>query len=112
MINLDIGFSEKNASCGLLFGGGNPSNVRFHEAKCGIVSAIAKSAGAVNLVIEAPLFVTLDKAGNPQVGVSKKAQNPTTIGSANDANLQALMLYLRSTDLKTSDPLLLVSAGR
>jgi hypothetical protein len=63
-IFLDIGFSGKARTCGLLVGDGVPRCLKFADAKSEIKSAIANSP-VVNLVIEAPLSVCFDPQGNP-----------------------------------------------
>jgi len=62
---LDIGFSKKSASCGLMVNDDDPLNLCFSEAVASICSYIAASSRTVNLLIEAPLSVTFDIAGNP-----------------------------------------------
>jgi hypothetical protein len=61
---LDIGFSEKARSCGLIIGDGTPRCLTFSEAKSAIKSEISKFP-QLNLVIEAPLSVCFDAYGNP-----------------------------------------------
>lgn len=63
-IVLDIGFSEKARSCGLLVGEGVPRCLKFAEAKSEIKSAIA-NLPTFNLVIEASLSVSFNAHGNP-----------------------------------------------
>jgi hypothetical protein len=63
-IFLDIGFSSKNRSCGLLAREGDPRCLTFAEAKAEVKMFVAKSAVS-NLVIEAPLSVCFDQSGNP-----------------------------------------------
>jgi hypothetical protein len=63
-IFLDIGFSSKDRSCGLLVGGGSPECVTFADAKVKIIQETTK-ATALNLVIEAPLSVCFNRFGNP-----------------------------------------------
>jgi hypothetical protein len=63
---LDIGFSRDARSCGVLEGDGNPQSVQFGEAKKRIVSLAKAARGPVNLVIEAPLSVCFNAAGNPK----------------------------------------------
>jgi hypothetical protein len=64
-IFLDIGFSEKQKTCGLCIGDGDPVNLRFDEMKISVAEAIKGSNGPVNLVIEAPLSVAFTTTGNP-----------------------------------------------
>jgi hypothetical protein len=63
-IFLDIGFSSRNRTCGLLVGGENPRCLRFAEAEAQIKQAAAKFI-TVNLVVEAPLSVCFNASGNP-----------------------------------------------
>ncbi len=63
---LDIGFSNRTASCGLLINQGTPEELRFNEATKKICDFIHLSAKPVNLVIEAPLSVSFDAEGNPK----------------------------------------------
>lgn len=64
-IIFDIGFSNKLATCGLLFGNGTPHNVQFGEAVAEVIEEISRHKD-INLVIEAPLSVAFDKMGNPK----------------------------------------------
>jgi len=64
-IFLDIGFSEKQKTCGLCIGNGDPVNVRFDEMKVSVAEAIKGSSRPSNLVIEAPLSVAFTASGNP-----------------------------------------------
>ena len=65
-IFLDIGFSNKSSSCGILFGDGEPYEAQFNEAVFKICNFITNNEAPVNLVIEAPLSVSFDKRGNPK----------------------------------------------
>jgi hypothetical protein len=65
-IFLDIGFSNKRRSCGLLFGDNVPVCLKFGDAKRRIVEQFASADSLVNLVIEAPLSVSFDASGNPK----------------------------------------------
>jgi hypothetical protein len=64
-IFLDVGFSNKAPSCGLLVGDAKPSRVQFYEAKRRIVQRLIDSKSFLNLVIEAPLSVCFNSLGNP-----------------------------------------------
>jgi hypothetical protein len=64
-IFLDIGFSSKKKSCGLLVRDGKPRCLTFAAATAEITKEIARTA-ASNLVIEAPLSVCFDSSGNPK----------------------------------------------
>ena len=63
-IFLDIGFSGRARTCGLLVGDGAPQCLQFADAILGIKRAIASSP-TFNLVIEAPLSVSFNAGGNP-----------------------------------------------
>jgi hypothetical protein len=62
---LDIGFSKRKKSCGLLVHDGEPSEFQFKEARALILEIASMAAGPVNLAIGAPLSVAFDKSGNP-----------------------------------------------
>ena len=62
---LDIGFSNDSKSCGIVFGEAKPKKLRFSEA-LEEVNKAAQEKGILNLVVEAPLSVAFDKAGNPK----------------------------------------------
>lgn len=62
---LDIGFSNKRESCGLLFHDEEPAVFQFGKVSNKILEFAAKAAGPVNLAIEAPLSVAFNKLGNP-----------------------------------------------
>ncbi len=63
---LDIGFSNKSRTCGLLFGDGDPKEYSFSDASTKIRDFIKDADSSVNLVIEAPLSVAFDEKGNPK----------------------------------------------
>ena len=63
---LDIGFSNKKASCGLLFGDQEPYGATFDAACRDLCTFLARAGERVNLVIEAPLSVAFDEKGNPK----------------------------------------------
>jgi hypothetical protein len=62
---LDIGFSKKKKSCGLLVHDAKPYEFQFCKARSLILDAVAGATGPVNVTIEAPLSVAFDKSGNP-----------------------------------------------
>jgi hypothetical protein len=64
-IFLDIGFSCKGKTCGLLIGRESPKRFTFNGAYKEICRHITQAKDPVNLVIEAPLSVVFDKKGNP-----------------------------------------------
>jgi hypothetical protein len=64
-IFLDIGFSEKSRSCGLLIEDGTPTNLTFSDAVAKITHYISTCNRPVNLTIEAPLSVAFTREGNP-----------------------------------------------
>lgn len=63
---VDIGFSHRSRSCGLIFGDAKPCCFQLGDAKREIVRRIRDSRAAINLVIEAPLSVCFDSSGNPK----------------------------------------------
>jgi hypothetical protein len=63
-IFLDIGFSGRRKTCGLLVGGGEPQLATFSAATQMIVKTIAASRSTINMVIEAPLSICF-RNGNP-----------------------------------------------
>lgn len=64
-IILDIGFSERNKTCGLAIGLAEPVCRTFSAAKQQVADAALKSDQNVNLLIEAPLSVSFDSRDNP-----------------------------------------------
>ncbi|NLE25507.1 MAG: hypothetical protein GX625_09235 [Clostridiaceae bacterium] len=74
---LDIGFSNKSSSCGLLFGDGEAYEAQFNGAVSDICNFIKNCESPVNLVVEAPLSVSFDKNGNPK-GRKPERQNGKT----------------------------------
>ena len=63
---VDLGFSSKTKSCGVLKGEGQPYNVTFGElARLAKHEAQMNVPSPLNLMIEAPLSVTFNKGGNP-----------------------------------------------
>src|SRR5258708_36039907 len=65
-IFLDIGFSNRNPTCGLSFGNDLPQCVQFGVARKQILERIRSSSAGVDLLIEAPLSVCFDSKGNPK----------------------------------------------
>ena len=76
-IYIDIGFSNKSKSCGLLFGNNEPEEVLFNEAVEKICAFIKESSLPINLVVEAPLSVSFDKKGNPKGRKIEKQKEKT-----------------------------------
>ena len=65
-IFLDIGFAQgKNHSCGFLVGDGNPEKIQFSETRNKVIDISKSYKAPLNFVIEAPLSVCFDSAGNP-----------------------------------------------
>jgi len=62
---LDIGFSNKERSCGIVLGDEEARCLTFGDT-IDEVSRVANSLPRLNLVIEAPLSVAFDKSGNPK----------------------------------------------
>ena len=65
-IFIDIGFSNKSKSCGVLLGDDAPFETTFGELYGSIESQFAHHEKQINLVIEAPLSVAFDKNTNPK----------------------------------------------
>ena len=64
-IFVDIGFSKRKRSSGIAVGDQNPEQVRFRDLSKRIAQALHAGKGPANLLIEAPLSVAFDRAGNP-----------------------------------------------
>lgn len=64
-IIVDIGFSQKQASCGLLEGDHEPVNRKFGDLQRVLVAAAVREGLPLNLVIEAPLSISFAPNGNP-----------------------------------------------
>jgi hypothetical protein len=62
---LDIGFSAKARSSGLLIADGEPKCFQFADATRQITEHVSLAKTTTNLVIEAPLSVCFNKSGNP-----------------------------------------------
>lgn len=65
LIVVDVGFSQKQASCGLLYGDREPVNRKFGDLQRDLVMAARMDGLPLNLVIEAPLSVAFASSGNP-----------------------------------------------
>ncbi len=76
-VYIDIGFSNKSKSCGLLFGNNEPEELLFNEAVKKICDYIVRSSSPINLVIEAPLSVSFDSKGNPKGRKIEKQKEKT-----------------------------------
>ena len=97
---LDIGFSHQSKSCGLLLGDGEPENFLFHEA-VEFVRKAARQHRYLNLVIEAPLSVSFDKCGNPQVRSFEKQDKKMRgwyCGSGSAVMVASMYLLKQVTD--------------
>lgn len=62
---VDIGFSAKSRSCAVLSGAGEPELVTFGALADRIRRIAAAEKAPLNLLIEAPLSVAFNAAGNP-----------------------------------------------
>ena len=63
---IDIGFSSKERSCGLVEGNGNAKTLTFGKlVKRVVKEANRRTDDPLNLVIEAPLSVAFNEKGNP-----------------------------------------------
>ncbi len=102
-IILDIGFSNKSKSCGLLINLESPVEVQFCDAKERIVRFISTSKQPVNLMIEAPLSVVFDENGNPKGRSIDKQGNknrPWYVGPGCSVMVAALYLMKALTELE------------
>jgi len=61
-IILDVGFSSKSRTCGLIIGDNEPECLRFSEAAQKIVDKIVGAKSEINLLIEA-LFIQIELLG-------------------------------------------------
>jgi len=64
-IFVDIGFSGKKKSCGVIFGGEQAECLTFGNAQRKIAQFVSAKT-SVNLVIEAPLSVCFSRNGDPE----------------------------------------------
>jgi hypothetical protein len=62
---IDVGFSSKGASCGVLGGHKAASSMTFARASEHLVDAADQAGSILNLLIEAPLSVAFNSNGNP-----------------------------------------------
>lgn len=62
---VDLGFARSSKSCGLLAGTEDPRELTFAELTSALVRLVSDSGEPINLVIEAPLSVAFNLAGNP-----------------------------------------------
>lgn len=102
-IFLDIGFSKKSPSCGLLLGSEEPEVYKYGCATKKIINYLKKHQEPTNLVIEAPLSVSFDKYGNP-TGRKPEKQNGKTrywyVGAGCVVMVAALYLIKAIADSK------------
>jgi hypothetical protein len=63
---LDVGFANLRRSCGFAFSDKPPICLTFAEARKRLLEELTRSKTPFNLVIEAPLSVCFDPAGNPK----------------------------------------------
>lgn len=64
-IFVDLGFSSKKPTCGLLVGDGEPQELTFANLLAKIAEACTTSERPLNLLLEAPLSVAFGANGNP-----------------------------------------------
>ena len=62
---VDIGFSSKSRSCGLLGEQGQPHELTFSQTQNHLVEQSERSGRPLNIVLEAPLSVAFASNGNP-----------------------------------------------
>jgi hypothetical protein len=78
---VDVGFSSKGKSCGLVSNDDTPKVLTFAEARASIIAAAAVNEAAsrgnkatLNLLIEAPLSVAFNERGNPTGRIFEKLE--------------------------------------
>jgi hypothetical protein len=78
---VDVGFSSKGKSCGLVRNDDTPKVLTFAEARASIIAAakVDKAANTgnkatLNLLIEAPLSVAFNERGNPTGRIFEKLE--------------------------------------
>lgn len=74
---VDLGFSEKARSCGLLIGNEQPIEVTFSELRTRLLKIIAVADKPLNLLIEAPLSIAFNEHGNPTRRAIEKREGQT-----------------------------------
>lgn len=62
---VDLGFSEKSESCGVLYGTGDAEEKQFRDMLLWLEKIVGSSTTPLNLVLEAPLSVAFNARGNP-----------------------------------------------
>ena len=94
---LDIGFSNKSRSCGLLLHDNEAESLLYSEAVDKVIMTCHQYE-ALNLVIEAPLSVAFDSNGNPKgrdVEQIKSANRYWYVGAGAVVSLATLHLMKR-----------------
>jgi homospermidine synthase len=93
---LDIGFSNKAKSCGLIINDDFHEELTFSDAKKKIIEFIKNNNKlTINLVIEASLSITFDKKGNPKGRKIEKEESKTRYwyyGAASTVTLATMEL--------------------
>jgi len=97
---IDIGFSNRRKSCGLLIHNEHPKCLHFNQACAAILDYIAIAKRPINLVIEAPLSVAFDQSGNPTGRKIEKQRAETRYWyvGAGCAMMVSAMYLVRSID--------------
>jgi len=62
---VDLGFASSASSCGLLVDDGDPVELTFARMASAVFDLTRRASSPVNLVLEAPLSVAFNAAGNP-----------------------------------------------
>lgn len=62
---VDIGFSGHSKTCGIAIGDSQPRDVHYSDLASSIARELEAGASPLNLLIEAPLSVAFNAAGNP-----------------------------------------------
>jgi hypothetical protein len=108
---VDLGFSSNAKSCGVLIGGGAPANLTF-SSMVERLSVLSQNDGLpLALVLEAPLSVSFNAAGNPEARQFEKRGGQSRcwyFGLACAVTTSALYLLRSLHDLRPKRSVLLL----
>lgn len=74
---VDLGFSNKKASCGLAVDDADPVELTFADLQSAVLRLLQAGEGPMNLVLEAPLSAAFDATGNPTGRAPEKREQQT-----------------------------------
>ncbi len=74
---VDLGFANAKSSCGLLIDDGDPVELTFAHMAGEVCDFARRSSSPMNLVLEAPLSVAFNAAGNPAGRAPEKRGSET-----------------------------------